>query len=175
METVIPALIVITLLLLAGFMISEQALSAQESVAMSWLEMQERVEERARTDISPVGTETSYDGSTVEVTLRNDGATKLADFEQWDVIVQYDSTGNGDYDVVEWLSYPEGAEVGEKEEPLDDEWRVYEILPDSFDPDILNPEEEMVIKLRVSPPITLTGRAIIATPNGVTASTVFTH
>lgn len=171
METVIPALIVITLLLLAAFMISEQALSAQESVATSWLEMQERVEERARTDISPVGTATSYDGSTVEVTLRNDGDTKLADFEQWDVIVQYDSTGNGDYDVVEWLSYPEGAEVGS--EPLDDEWRVSEILLDAFDPDILNPEEEMVIKLRVSPPITPTGRAIITTPNGVTASTIF--
>jgi len=173
METVIPALIVITLLLLAAFMISEQALSAQESVAMSWLEMQERVEERARTDISPVGTETSYDGSTVEVTLRNDGDTKLANFEQWDVIVQYDSTGNGDYDIVEWLSYPEGAEVGD--EPLDNEWRVSEILPDAFDPDILNPEEEMVIKLRVSPPITPTGRAIFATPNGVTASTIFAH
>ena len=169
METVIPALIVITLLLLAGFTISEQALSAQENVATSWLEMQERVEERARTDISPVSTETETGvletWTIITITLSNDGDTKLADFEQWDVIVQYDSTGSGDY-VVEWLSY--------EDDLLDDnEWRVSEILPDDFDPDIFNPEEEMVIKLKVSPKINGAGRAIITTPNGVTASTIF--
>ena len=170
METVIPALIVITLLLLAGFMISEQALSAQESVAMSWLEMQERVEERARTNISAGDTisETDLVWTIITITLSNDGDTKLANFEQWDVIVEYDSTGSGDY-VVEWLSH-------EEDEPLgNNEWRVFEILPDDFDPDILNPEEEMVIKLRVSPKINGAGRAIIATPNGVTVSTVFTR
>lgn len=163
METVIPAAIIIGLLLLAVLTVTEQALSAQEAAAESWREMQERMGERARTALSFISAETESDlvGSTVTITFSNDGDTKLADFEQWDVIVQYDSTGNGDYDVVEWLPY---AEAG----PVDDEWGVSEILPDAFDPDILNPEEEMVIELRVSPAITITGRAIIATPNGIT-------
>ena len=169
METVIPAAIIIGLLLLAMLTMTEQALLAQETAAESWREMQERQGERARTDISSVSAETESDmvGSTITITLSNDGDTKLANFEQWDVIVEYDSTGSGDYDVVEWLSYGD--------EPLYNEWRVSEILSDAFDPDIFNPEEEMVIKLRVSPPVTITGMAIIATPNGVTiTSTVFT-
>lgn len=169
METVIPAAIIIGLLLLAMLTMTEQALFAQEIAAESWREMEERQGEWNRTSILPVSAETETDlvGSTITITISNDGDTKLTNFEQWDVIVQYDSTGNGDYDVMEWLSCGN--------EPLYNEWRVSEILPDAFDPDILNPGEEIAIKLRVSPPVTITGTAIIATPNGVTASTVFTR
>ena len=155
METVIPALIVIALLLMVAFMISEQALSAQENVATSWREMQERVEERARTNISA---EAISDCDVVTITLSNEGDTKLADFDQWDVILQCDS---GD---VQW--YPYG-----------DAWGVEGIYLDGadeeFDPGIFNPGEDMVITVTLTSSST-NNLAIIATPNGVTASTFFT-
>jgi hypothetical protein len=167
METAIPAIIIIGLLMLATLTLAEQSLSSQDAVSKSWREMQERLEERTRTDLSPIAAQTINAGATVELTLRNDGDTKLADFDQWDVILQYGS-GSGN---AEWYPYGSGS----------DEWDVGGIYldasqstPEAFDPDILNPGEEMVIWVWVSPPVG-THQAIVATPNGITASTVFTR
>ena len=158
METVIPALIVIALLLLAAFMIFEMSLSAQESVATSWLEMQERVEERARTNISAGAIS---DCDVVTITLSNEGDTKLANFDQWDVILQYESGS------AEWYPYTTTVAVA-------DTWT--NDIDGVFEENIFNPEENMVITVTLSTPVGLgtTNRAIIATPNGVTASTMFT-
>ena len=167
METAIPAIIIIGLLMLATLTLAEQSLSSQDAVSKSWREMQERLEERTRTDLSPIAAQTINAGATVELTLRNDGDTKLADFDQWDVILQYGS-GSGN---AEWYAYGSGS----------DEWDVEGIYldasqstPEAFDPDILNPGEEMVIWVWVSPPVG-THLVIVAAPNGVTASTVFTR
>lgn len=165
METVIPASIVVALVLLAALTISERALTAQEAVSETWREVQERVGERARTDISPAGAETTNGGARVEITLRNDGDTKLADFDRWDVILQYES---GD---VRWYPYDSGLELWEVE-------GIYsEGAGEVFDPDILNPGEEIVIWVHtlLNPAPAGIHRAIIATPNGITASTVFTN
>jgi len=158
METVIPATIIITLLLLTTLVISEQSLASQEAVSESWREMQERLEERARTDLTPVGAETISAGSIVSITLRNDGDTKLADFDQWDVILQYG--GNA-----EWYPYGSGEKYWTR------------TINEAFDPGILNPGEEMMIWVWVNPPVgsPTTNLATIATPNGITASAVFTR
>jgi hypothetical protein len=167
METAIPAIIIIGLLVLATLTLTEQSLSSQDAVSKSWREMQERLEERASTDLSPVEAQTINAGATVELTLRNDGDTKLTDFDRWDVILQYGS-GSGN---AEWYPYGSGS----------NEWDVQGIYldaskstPEAFDPDILNPGEEMVIWVWVSPPVG-THWATVATPNGITASTVFTR
>jgi hypothetical protein len=168
METAITGLIVITVLLLAILTLSYSFLSSQDAILESWREMEERLGERARTDISPLGARTLSGGSTVEVILRNEGNTKLADFEQWDVILQY-YDGSGQYHV-DW--YPSGSG-----------WTVYDIFLDAptvdevFDIDILNPGEEMVIWVSVSPVVgsPTINTATIATPNGISASTFFTY
>jgi len=125
--------------------------------------------ERARTEISADGPGTVDPlGHTVVVTLTNEGSTKLADFDQWDVIVQYDSDGDN---VVKWLSYVEGGPGW-----ASDKWS--EGIEDVFEPGIFNPKEKMTITMSVSSPITPTGQAgqaFIATPNGITASAVFTR
>ena len=104
----------------------------------------------------------------MEVTLKNEGNTKLADFDRWDVILQCES---GD---VQW--YPYGAG--------DNTWGVGGIYLDYsegtgevFDLNILNPGEEMVIWVSISPAVgsPTINTATIATPNGISASTVFTH
>jgi hypothetical protein len=158
METIIPALIVIALLLLVTFTIAERSLASQEAVSGSWREMQERAEERARTDLAPVGAKTTSAGSVVSITLRNDGDIKLADFDQWDVILQYG--GNA-----EWYPYGSGAEYWTK------------TIDEAFEPGILNPGEEMTIWVWVDPSVgsPTTNLATIVTPNGITASTVFTN
>jgi len=169
METAIPGAIIIGLLLLAALMMSEQILSSQDAVSESWREMQERVKERARTDLSPVEAQTTSGGAYVEVTLTNDGDTRLADFDQWDVILQY--TGDDGLHI-EWYPYVEPGDFG----LWQDEW-THNILSDVFDPDILNPGEKMVVRISPDPPVSedTTNRATVATPNGITASTVFTR
>lgn len=167
METAIAALIILTVLLYGALTIAQVHLSSQDAIMTSWREMKERLGQRARTEISAVEAETT-DAQTVKVTLSNEGDTKLADFDQWDVIVQYDSTGDGNCNVVEWLSYVEGV-------PISDEWS--EDIGDIFEPDIFNPEEVMTITMSVSPPVApnTTNLAIIGTPNGISVSTVFTR
>jgi len=173
METVITGLIVITVLLLAILTLSHSFLSSQDAILESWRGMEERVGERARTDISPLEATTDpVLGNTVEVILRNEGDTKLADFDQWDVILQYIDGDSDDH--TEWYPYGAGANT----------WGVEGIYLDAsggtgeiFDPDILNPEEEIVIQIWVSPTVgsPTTNLATIATPNGISASTFFTH
>lgn len=171
METAITGLIIITVLMLAVLTLSHSFLSSQDAVLESWREMEERLGERARTDLSPVSAGTISAGAVVEVTLRNEGDTKLADFDQWDVILQY-YDGGGQYHL-DW--YPFG--------PGQDQWSVYDIfldaptVPEAFDPDILNPGEEVVIWISVSPAVgsPTTNLVTIATPNGISTSTVFTR
>lgn len=171
METVIAALIVTSLLLLVGLTISDAFLSSQDAILASWREMEERLGEAARTDLSAVGAQTISNGAVVEVTLRNDGDTKLADFERWDVILQYYDGGGSYY--TEWYPFGSGT----------NEWDVWDIFLEAptvdevFDIGILNPGEEAVIWISVSPSVGMgtTNLATIATPNGITASTVFTR
>jgi len=163
MDTAIAGLIVITILVLAMLTLFHSFLSAQDTVSVSWQQMAGRMEERARTDLSPIGAETTPLGNAVEIMLSNEGDTKLADFEQWDVILQY-TDGDG-LVTTTWCSFGSGQ----------NQWT--KTIDDLFEPGILNPGEEMVIQALVSPGIgsPSTNIATVATPNGITATAVFTH
>ncbi len=166
METAIATLIILTVVLFGVLTLTHAYLSAQDTILESWREMEERLGDRARTDLSPVSAETNGLGSQVYVTLSNDGDTKLADFDQWDVIVQYDTDNDGDHDVVEWFSYHAPP-------PLNGEWS--KAIGENFEPGIFNPGETMAITIAVSSEISSTGVAIIATPNGISTSKDFTR
>lgn len=172
MESALTGLIIIMVLLSAILILSHSVLSAQDAVLESWREMEERMGERARTGLSPVDAETIAGGAMVDVTLRNDGTTKLADFDRWDVVVQYHDTG-GLYHV-KWLPF---AQPGDK-------WTVKGLYLDAstgtaevFEPNVLNPGEEIVIQISVSSWVgsPTTNLATVAAPNGISASTVFTY
>jgi hypothetical protein len=106
----------------------------------------------------------------LEVILENSGQTKLADFNKWDIIVQY-YDGTGTYHVA-WLPHAEAA-------LNDNEWEVAWIQLDGatevFEPNVLNPKEEMMIRAQLNPSVGAgtTNMVIVATPSGVTASTYF--
>ncbi len=175
METVVAALIIIALVLFGMLTLAHGYLSAQDQILESWQAMEARVGEQSRTSLLPVRAEALGVGDVVEITVRNDGHTKLADYQQWDVILQYDAASSR---VTEWCPYAGAAE------PAPNQWTVTGIYLDAqrdiaevYEPGILNPGEEMVIRARISPPVMegTTNVASIATPNGITASTVFTR
>jgi len=116
---------------------------------------------------------TTDGGNRVDITLRNSGNVKLADFSQWDVILQY--TDFGATPRLGWFTYSSGA--GAPGQWTKDIYQIATSSPEVFDPGILNPGEEMVIKVQVNYTVGsgTTNRAAIATPNGITASAVFTR
>jgi len=170
METVISALIVIALLVITVLGLAQASLSAQAGIAQASSAMQERVSQRARTNIVPLNVQAmpqDAPADTVQITLKNTGSTKLADFTQWDVILQYsDGTNNQ----VKWF-------------PGSDSWSstIYTsaaaLTPEAYNPGILDPGEEMIATLTVNPPIgtSTTNQVVISTPNGIIATAVFTH
>ena len=176
MESVLTAFIAIIIILFATLTHYHSTLSAQDTMQVSWQEMKERLGEQARTDLSPIGAQTSSAGAVVELTLRNDGETKLADFDQWDVIVQYYEAPTVYH--IDWLLYVDGSE------PVSNEWTVVGIyldaagaVPEAYEPGILNPGEEVILRLRVSPPVgpDTTNLATLSTSNGISASAIFTR
>ena len=72
----------------------------------------ERIE-RERTEIDIKGAETQNNGSIVRVIVRNTGHVKLADFDRWDIVIEYYTDGEKEEDpnVLEqaWLPYTEGS------------------------------------------------------------------
>jgi hypothetical protein len=129
----------------------------------------QRNEAIMRTEIIPLNA-IVRSGNTLEITVGNSGQTKLAEFDKWDVIVQYYDAA-GAYHIT-WLPY-------NKETLGDNEWQVTWIkingAPESIDPNILNPREQMLIRARLNPAAgsNTTNMAVIATPTGITASTYF--
>ncbi|MEK7326220.1 MAG: hypothetical protein AAB217_13270 [Chloroflexota bacterium] len=174
METVLPAFIVIILLLSATLMPAQHSLAAQDRIQLARQAVEARLLERARTDLASVNAQVSDNGAVVDIRLRNAGQTRLADFDRWDVMIQYYDTA-GTYHIV-WLPYFEGGD------PANNEWAIEALyveaagsVPEIYEPGILNPAEEMVIRFRVSPAVghETTNLAVLSTPNGLRLSTYF--
>jgi hypothetical protein len=172
MENIIVSLICIALMVVGGMTMSQGFLSSVDSSMGGWQDMGVRNEEIMRTDLAAL--DTSLPASNIlEVSLRNSGQTKLNDFADWDVIVQYYGTDSVYY--VKWLPYTAGT-------PGDNQWTVKGIYTDAasettevFEPGILNPGEEIIIRAKLNPSVGrhTTNLVIVSTPNGVSASTAF--
>ncbi len=170
MDSAITAIIVIGILILAVAGLSSFALSSQAAISESNREMQARLGERTQTNLAPLTAVTTPMGDYVQVTLKNTGNIKLSDFSQWDVILQY---SDGTNTQIKWYAYGSGV----------NQWaqQIYQTTTpptaEAFEPGILNPGEEIVITVNVSPTVGTgtTNLATIATPNGITAATIFTH
>jgi hypothetical protein len=111
-------------------------------------------------------------GNYLRVTVKNNGQTKLASFDKWDVIVSYLDGVGGAYS--QWLLNTDAL-------PGDNQWQKARIGLDGpteyFEPGILNPSEEMVILARLNPlpGASTSGVVSLATPNGVENSLSFTN
>ena len=134
--------------------------------------MKAAAEEQARTELSLIGTATEDSGAIAKVTLENVGSVKLDSFSRWDVMIQYYDS-DGDY-YIHWLPYTSSADPGANQ------WTVQGIYlnsisdPELFEPDILNPGEEVVLKARLSPSVVVTQTMmVVTTANGISATAIF--
>jgi len=169
METAIVSLICIALVVFGGMTMSQGFLTSVDTSTAGLEEIGQRGETIMRTELSSVSASQPA-ANTLEVTLENSGQTKLADFDKWDVIVQY-YDGTGTY-YSKWLPYTEGT-LG------DNEWELVWIrlngAAEIFEPNVLNPEEEIMIRAQLNPSAGAgtTNMVVVATPSGITASTYF--
>jgi len=170
----IVAMICIALIVFGGMTMAQGFLTSADSAALSVEDITAKRGEIIRTGISLLNASQTVE-DTISVALRNNGQVKLASFSKWDVIIQYYDAG-GTY-CSKWLPYTEEA-LG------DNEWQKTGIYldagdetPEIFEPDILNPGEEMKIeaKLSPSPQEGTTVDVIISTPNGVQESSSFVY
>ncbi|HEX77525.1 MAG TPA: hypothetical protein G4O03_03815 [Dehalococcoidia bacterium] len=175
MSSAIVSLISIAIILFGTLAMSQGSFSAVEAISGSWKQAGEWVGEIRRTDLAPVVASVHTEGQIVEITLRNEGEAALGDFPRWDVVVQYYGADGNYY--IKWLPYTEGAP-----DPENNEWAVSGIYldaqggtPEVFEPGILNPQEEVVIQIGLTPGVEVdsTNWAIIVTPNGVVTSVAF--
>jgi len=169
METAIVSIICIALVVFGGMTMSQGFMTSVDASTTGLEKIGQRDETIMRTELTPVSAE-QPSANTLEVILENSGQTRLADFDKWDVIVQY-YDGTGTYHV-EWLPYTEAT--------LDDnEWEVAWIRLDGaaevFEPNVLNPQEQIMIRAQLNPSAGAgtTNMVILGTPSGVTASTYF--
>jgi hypothetical protein len=170
METAIISIICVALIAFGGMTMSRGFITSVDNSARGMGTAGQRNETIMRTELTPISA-TLSSGNTLEIILQNSGQTKLSDYGKWDLILQY-YDGDGTYHVV-WLPYTSGA-LG------DNEWQVSWIhldngQPETFEPGILNQREEIKVKAQINPapgPGT-TNLAVLATPNGVTASIYF--
>lgn len=166
MESALVALISIALLLYGGLMMVRTTLSSADTVAGSMKEMQEREGDRARTEIA-LGAATLNAGKTlITVPVHNDGQVSFHDFDNWDVIVQY-------YDAADALHVLRAGRSSDP--PGDGNWTSLDPTPVTYQPGILNPGEQMQVKVQVSPAIKAgtNYQLVVATSNGVTASRTY--
>jgi len=115
---------------------------------------------------SAAATSTRLEGhSDLGVTVTNRGALSYASFSSWDVIAHYTHVGGGDQSVR--LSYATPL--------VDNSWNVAGIyldadasIPELLESGLLNPEEEVVFNIRLSPPAQpgSNGRLVIMPPEG---------
>lgn len=175
MESLITVILVVTLILFAGLNIFQETLDAQNDLSTTWQEMEDLSGDRARTELTPISSTVKSNGSIVEVVLKNNGSTKLADFDRWDLFLQY-YTDSATYET-DWYPYVTTF-------PGSNQWTNAGIYidantaqPEVYEPGILNPGEEIVLQLQIMPSIgmTTTNMLTVSTEYGIQASTIITR
>jgi hypothetical protein len=170
MATVVVSVICIALIVLGGMTMSQGFLTSADTTALSFEDISVREGEITRTEVVTLRAAHLSWADVLRITLENSGQTKLANFGKWDLIVHYIDSGGGYH--TEWLPFTD-------EVLNDNEWQKARIgfngPTEHFEPDILNPEEELVIiaKPNPIPGINTSGDITVVTPNGVYTSVSF--
>lgn len=177
MDSILAGIILIFLILFAVLTLSGALVQAQEVLATTWQASGEVMSVQANTRLSLVSARYASSTNTAFFTYRNEGTTRLSDFETWDVIVQYyDITDPSAYRV-HWLPFRQNA-------PNPNEWSVSGIyldaerdVPEVFERGMVNPGEEVRIAISVDPTLGA-GRTMLVTlasPSGATTPALLTR
>jgi len=158
------------MIVVGGMTLSQGILTSADSAAINFEKISALEGEITRTDLTILRAAKLSWSDYLRVTVVNSGQTKLADFDMWDVIVNYEDSGGGLYST--WLPYTTSAPAG-------NEWQKARIGLNGpiefFEPGILNPLEEMVGLINLDPASgnATSGSVSMAAPNGVYTSFSF--
>jgi hypothetical protein len=135
-------------------------------------EIGQRTDSFIRTMLTPISTDITLvaGADPLEIVLENTGQTKMSDFNKWDVIVQYYDDG-GNY-IIKWLPF---SALGGGTNEWGIEWIRLNGETEQFEPNVLNPQEQIMIKTWLNPSVgaNTTNMVVISTPSGITCSTYF--
>ena len=166
MDSILPALLAVTILIMASLVLGRSSFNSFQVLGDSWQDAEERSIERVRSDITI--TSIIVTGPNVDVIVRNDGATPVVDFSRMDVVVQY-SAGSSNY--AKYIDYTTQTTP----QPADT-WRVVSISDDVIDPSILNTGESLNLRVRLLPaPGSGSHWLQVTTELGISASLFFTN
>lgn len=171
MDSILPALLAVTVLVLASMSLGQSSFTSFQALGDSWQDAEERTLERLQSDITV--TSVTVVGPLVEVVVRNDGETPVLDFSRMDVVVQYTS-GDLISGFTNNMAYVPYSTIS----PLpDNTWTALVITDDVIDPGVLNNGESVTIQVRLNPPVgTPTSNwTQVSTELGVSASSFFTN
>lgn len=165
MESGLPALMIAAILMLSSVLIARGGYLGADAIGQTIRESESRYGQQNRTGLTITATAIDGSGANITVTVRNDGATSMADWAAMDVLVQYFGETGTRYD--KWLSF--ANVLGS------DTWTTGPFTSDVFEPGILNQGESLEMQLRVNPVVgaATTNRVIIGTERGVTVSAYF--
>jgi archaeal flagellar protein FlaF len=172
METAIVSIICIALVVFGGMAMSNGFITSVDASTAGLLEAGDRNDNIMRTELSPISTNLvlATGPDPLEIILENNGQTKLADYDKWDIIIQY-FDDSGIYHV-QWLPYVPGTTSTYE---WDIGWIKMNGQPEVFDPGVLNPGEQLQIKTILDPSVgeNTTNMVVVSTSSGVTCSTYF--
>lgn len=171
MSQIIGGLFAVMTLIIAGVVF----FGANLSSASTWnyvLEQEaNRLADRVRTVVTIDSVESVLEEneqvSVLHATVQNRGATSVDRFEGMHILVLYTDTSG--QEVINRLIYVDHSLSSTNQ------WSIQSILPDTFEPGILNPGERAILRLVLEPTANLGtyGTLHISTNNGVTTSGVF--
>jgi hypothetical protein len=151
METVLTAFIVIFIILFAVLTLTQVFIVTQDQLALSRQDAESRWLDQANTHLLAQAAQTSSGGSVFSLLLQNDGSTKWADFNRWDVIVQYYDTNDPSVYRTLWLPYSDAGLIPNT-------WVIEGIYqgesleqPEIFEPGLVNPGEIVQIQAQLNP------------------------
>ena len=177
METALISIICIALMVFGGMAMSQGFMTSVDASTAGLSEIGQMTETTMRTELTPISAViTAVPGTDpLNIVLENTGQTKIADFDRWDVIVQYYSGGGGSTYNVRWLPYDDTPPIPNNQWTVS--WISLDGEDETFEPNILNPGERITISAYIFPAVTVgtTNMVTISTPVGVTCSTYFTR
>jgi hypothetical protein len=170
MAAAVVTVICIAMIVVGGMTLSQGLLTSADAAAINFDKISVMESEITRTDLTILRAAKLSWGDYLRMTVKNNGQTKLASYDKWDVIVNYEDDGSSVY--TKWLPYSTTL-------PINNEWLKARIglngPVEFFEPDILNPLEEMVALIYLDPTSGngTAGSVSMAAPNGVYTSLPF--
>lgn len=169
METVMVSLVSTALVIISAVTMIISIFSSTNAMADSWKQMEQQASGIRQTAITAIAPE-HYAGGLINLTIRNDGQDNIDDFPRWDIVAQHEN-GNGSY-----IVYANSPSPGNNQWALEGIY-LSDNSSEIFDPNILNPGEQMNVLINLNPSMSQgdTVRITAATPNGITAQCLLTR